>query len=148
MKKSQLSKRDIKEILLNFPQAQISKKDRAELIDNSIVILNDKPLFFLKDSKYIPTLRQVIDNDLGLKKIYVDSGAIPFVIKGADIMRPGITKIDDDIEIDDFVIIVDDTHGKPLAIGQALYDSENLKKSTSGKVIRNLHFVGDHIWTM
>ena len=150
MKLSQLSKKDIKKILMDIPTAPVSKKDKAELLDNKIVLINGKPFFFINDGHYIPTLKLIFDKttSLGLNYITVDKGAISFVIKGADIMRPGITKIDEGISIGDIVIIIDETHSKPLAIGKSLMDSDNLKSSTSGKVIKNLHYVGDEIWNI
>ena len=148
MKISQLSKRDIKDILIQLPSAPLSVKDKVQLLDNKIILVNDKPSFFLKDKSYIPTLKLILRNIFPAKKITVDMGAIPFVIKGADIMRPGISDIDAGINKGDWVVIVDENHKKPLAIGEALMDSEDLKSSKSGKVIRNLHFVGDDIWNL
>jgi PUA-domain protein len=146
--KVQLSKRDLKEILSKFEtyNLNISKKDKAEIVDKKIILINDKPFFFLQKSTYIPTLNYIINNNTPIKKITVDKGAIPFVIKGADIMRPGIVDIEQDINQNDYVLIIDQTHKKPLAIGLSLYDSETLKSQTKGKVIKNLHYVGDEIW--
>jgi predicted ribosome-associated RNA-binding protein Tma20 len=41
---------------------------------------------------------------------------------------------------------VDEKHGKPIAIGEILYDKDAAKKVTHGVVVRNVHFVGDKIW--
>ena len=53
----------------------------------------------------------------------VDTGAIPYVVNGADIMRPGIVAVTDDVKANAPVQIVDERHGKPLAIGIALFDA-------------------------
>ncbi len=148
MKISQLSKKDIKKILIQLPYAPLSIKDKVQLLDDKIILVNDRPSFFLKDKSYIPTLKLILRDILPIKKITVDMGAVPFVIKGADIMRPGIADIDNSINKGDWVVIVDENNKKPLAIGEALMDSEELKSSKSGKVIRNLHFVGDDIWNL
>ena len=73
-------------------------------------------------------------------------GAIKFVVNGADIMRPGITEIQDGIEKDKFVVVIDEKNKKPLAVGLALFNSQEMQTATSGKVIKNIHFVGDEIW--
>ena len=73
-------------------------------------------------------------------------GAIKFVINGADIMRPGITEIEEGIAKDELVVIIDERNKKPLVVGIALYDSAEMKKITSGKVVKNIHYVGDEIW--
>ena len=61
-------------------------------------------------------------------------------------MRPGITHIDDRIEKEDFVVVVDETHDKALAVGIAMYCSGERRKLENGKVIKNVHQVGDEIW--
>ena len=81
-----------------------------------------------------------------LKTITVDMGAVKFVVKGADIMRPGITKIDETIESNDLVTIVDEKHNKPIGIGLALFSGKEMLKVTSGKCVKNLHYVSDKIW--
>ena len=73
-------------------------------------------------------------------------GAVKFVTKGADIMRPGITEIEDGIQKDTFVTIIDQNNKKPLAIGKSLFNSEELRNTKEGKVIKNVHYVGDEIW--
>ena len=73
-------------------------------------------------------------------------GAIKFVVNGADIMRPGITKIEDNIEANDFIVIVDENNQKPIAIGISLLNSEDLRNTKDGKHIKNIHYVGDKIW--
>jgi len=109
--------------------------------------VNRLPMFFQHEELYAPTLKALQEHDL-LKRVVVDMGAIKFVVSGADIMRPGITRIDPGIGKGDFVVIVDETHGKPLAVGIAAYSSEEMQASDSGKVIQNIHYVGDHIWSL
>ena len=83
-----------------------------------------------------------------LKKITVDMGAVKFVVNGADIMRPGIVEIEEGILKDEFVAVIDKNNQKPLAVGIALFSSEEMKSMTSGKVIKNIHYVGDELWRM
>ena len=71
--------------------------------------------------------------------------AVKFIANGADVMRPGIKEFDN-FKKNQIIIIVDETHQKPLAIGEALVSSEEMKSLDSGKVIKNLHHVGDKIW--
>ena len=81
-----------------------------------------------------------------LPNVIVDMGAIPYVCKGADVMSPGVVRIDNDFRKGDLVVIRDVNHGKALAIASALVSSENFKDMTKGKAFRNLHYVGDKIW--
>ena len=47
---------------------------------------------------------------------------------------------------EDIVLIIDETHGKPLAIGISLITGEEMVKNDSGKAIETKHYVGDDIW--
>ena len=93
---------------------------------------------------FYPTLRcKCVDS---LPAVIVDMGAIPFVCKGADVMAPGITEIKTPFEEGALVVIRDVKHGKALAIGKALRSSTSIMTEKKGKVIHNLHYVGDKIW--
>jgi PUA domain protein len=81
-----------------------------------------------------------------LPKIVVDMGAVPYVCKGADIMAPGIVRIEGEFSRGDLVLVVDVKHGKMLVLGEALYDGESAKKVKKGAVVKSLHFVSDKIW--
>ena len=73
-------------------------------------------------------------------------GAVPFISKGADVMRPGIKEIDSNIEKHGPVIIIDEKHGKPIAVGIAMYSFDEISSMKEGKVIKTLHYIGDKIW--
>jgi PUA-domain protein len=81
-------------------------------------------------------------------KIVVDMGAVPYVCKGADVMAPGVSSINGNFETDGLLVIVDERHNKPLSVGMALLNSEEMKTKKKGKVIKTLHYVGDKLWTM
>jgi PUA domain protein len=81
-----------------------------------------------------------------LPNVIVDMGAIPYVCKGADVMSPGIVKIDGVFEEEALIIVRDVNHGKALAIGRAIVSSVDMENMPKGKAINNLHYVGDKIW--
>lgn len=144
--KKQLSGKETKELLEKLPESLriFSKKDKLELVDN-IYKLNEKPFLIVINNKLIPHLKSVADVSK-FKCVTVDMGAVKFVVSGADIMRPGIRYIDDGFSKDDYVIIIDEMHKKPLAIGLALFSSDEMKNMNTGKVIKNIHYVGDEFW--
>ena len=100
----------------------------------------------LIDEKPFPTLKAALANEIHGKKVTVDMGAIRFVSNGADIMSPGIVAADENINPGDIVLIIDETHGKPLAIGISLITGEEMVENDSGKAIETKHYVGDDIW--
>ena len=77
--------------------------------------------------------------------VTVDAGAVSFVSDGADVMRPGITEADEDIEAGDLVAIAEESHGKVLAIGRAKTSGDDMVGS-EGKVVESLHHVGDELY--
>ena len=117
----------------------------AESAVGNVYLVNDKPLFFKIEKKVLPTLL-FQDFVSQAPKIVVDMGAIPYVCNGADVMAPGIVRVEGEFSKDDLVLIVDEKHGKPLAVGESLNDSESVRNAKQGAVIKNVHFVSDKIW--
>lgn len=154
MARSTLSKREIKEIIpLLSPIVEVFPKQKVEIIGmekSSVMFIDDHALLFGFEGKWLPLLRHVISGELKppYKKIAVDMGAIKFIANGADIMRPGITQIEDGISAGDPVLIVDEKHGKTLAIGVALLNSEEMRAAPGGKVVKNAHAAGDRLWEL
>jgi PUA domain protein len=143
MKKA-MNNKEAKEFIDSVKSFDIDKKSRLEK-DEDIIIIDGIPSFFFLDGKLIPTLKMLMVKN-NLKKITVDMGAIPFVIKGADIMRPGIKIIEENICKEDYVLVVDEKFSKPLSVGKALFPTEEMRELKNGKVIKNIHYVGDRIW--
>lgn len=44
------------------------------------------------------------------------------------------------------LLIVDEKFGKNIALGLADVDSTAMKSANRGKVVMNVHYVGDEIW--
>jgi len=148
MKRLQLRSKDLTEKLVEY-NLTIDKKQRVELIDDKIILIDNEPSFFYHQNnqvnKLIPTLKYLQKNNI-LKTCTIDMGAVKFIINGADLMRPGIKEIDQTIKKDDIISIIDINNKKPIAIGIALFDSSEIQSMTSGKVIKNIHYVGDELW--
>lgn len=161
MKKQFLRGSEIKKIAQDMQNKYsielLNKKDKIEVVeteDITVLLKNDVPLLFKHKiteedeirEEWIPTLKTTFSAEIKLKKITVDKGAIKFVLNGADIMRPGITQIEPGIEKNELILIIEELQNKPLALGIALYDSEEMKTKEQGKVIENIHCLNDKIW--
>ena len=147
MKSTPLKVKELNKRIEHF-EVSYHKKDQVVLLEDDkykLILVNKKPEFFYYQDKVVPTLKLLQKKEV-LKTITVDMGAVKFVINGADIMRPGIVDIEDGINENDFIVIVDVNNQKPLAVGIALLDSEEMRSATSGKVIKNIHYVGDELW--
>ena len=77
--------------------------------------------------------------------VTIDSGALKFVCNGAKVMRPGIINFDS-FKKGEIVAVKDQTHGKTVAVGLALEDSDVAKGMDKGYIIDTVHYISDKIW--
>jgi len=122
--------------------------EKITLDEYSIILVDGKPLLFEIEGQLFPTVRGALEMELKNRIVTIDKGAIRFVSNGADIMAPGIVDADPEIEEGDFVIIVEETYRKPLAIGKALMKGPQMVEADSGKAIKSITYVGDKLWNM
>ena len=155
-KRHLLKKREHKEEIARIEQeigssiTQLDTKTQLEggiLDDGSrILLLNGEIIFFEHEGRMFPALRALLDDLIDVPRVTVDMGAVRFVVNGADIMRPGITEIDDRVKENGIVVIVDENHSKPLAVGVAKMSAESLRAASGGKVIKSIHHINDDLW--
>lgn len=150
MDRKQLGKKEIEKINQEIEKSFglkdfIDNDARVTLADEKYVLIDSDACFFYKDNKLIPCLKMVIKNNF-LKKVSIDKGAVKFISSGADVMRPGIVELDKSIKKGEIVSVVDSVYKVPVAVGEALFDGSEIASMKSGKVIKNLHHVGDDAW--
>jgi len=141
----------LKELRSTFGDAVDTFADKrfetATADDIPIVMIEGEVVLFKIGDNYFPTVKGVLQLGLRSNLVTVDAGAVRFVVNGADVMCPGIVSADDNIEPDDPVIIIEETHKKPLAIGTALMPGDQMNAS-SGKAVKSVHYVGDKLWNL
>ena len=150
-KRNFLKKKKIKEIKSQLGEYGdlLQGKKNVEILEaepNSFILVDGEPYIIIIDDKPFPTLKAALSNQIDGKTVTVDMGAIKFVSNGADIMSPGIVDASEGVEPGDIVLIIDETHGKPLAIGVSLIKGEEMIENDSGKAVETKHYVGDDIW--
>ncbi len=127
-----------------------ARKPSVEVAEASAVRVyyaDGRPIMARVKGTLIPTL--LFEKSLRiLPKIVVNMGAVPYVCNGADVLAPGVVEIEGVFGVDDFVVVVDERHQKPLAVSVALSDSEAVRGLSRGKVAKNLHYVGDALWNL
>ena len=114
-------------------------------VDREVVLVDGDPLVASFDGDLFVTVRGANAHPPEGHVVTVDSGAISFVSDGANVMRPGITEATDDIAPGDLVVIVEEAHGKALAVGRAETDGPDMV-GDSGRVVKSLHHVGDELY--
>ena len=77
--------------------------------------------------------------------VTVDMGAVKFVCKGANVMRPGIIKFSD-FESGEIVCVIEESQNKFLAVGRAEMSSKEAEDANKGEVIKNMHYISDDFW--
>jgi PUA domain protein len=137
------------EELRRLPKQQhLTHKARVEIEtvkDSEIVFVDGVAIAFRRKGKLAPVLTNTSALE-GMPSIVVDMGAVPHVAGGADIMAPGIRKVNGEFAESQLIVVVDEKHGKSLAVGRALIGSGAMATTKKGKVVENVHYVGDLIW--
>lgn len=141
--KRKKSRKLLTELSGAFGDIAADKVETAAFEDKELYLFNESVAFVKDENGLYPFLGGTYVDSL--PKVVVDMGAIRFVCNGADVMAPGITEMDG-FESGDLVVIRDVTHGKALAVGIANKSSVEIEASRKGKVIKNIHYVGDKLW--
>lgn len=131
-------------ILLDAPRSA-----QVEIIEPEdgvvFLVIDDRFTFVEMGGSIVPFVgsRAVVDT---LPSARIDDGAVKFILKGADVMRPGISSYDDWGEKERLVVVRDQAKGRGLAVGRALVPSSEMASMTKGACIRNIHHAGDRAW--
>ncbi|WP_371717006.1 RNA-binding protein [Thermococcus sp. 101 C5] len=164
--KHPLSKKDVKKIIEEMTKMfgeevatkLISKNDQVLVGEfdktTQILFVNGKPRFIRREKLIFPlviTLYELSDKEdlrKWKRRVVVDQGAVPHILNGADVMAPGIVDADEEIKEGDFVFVVEEQYGRPLAIGIALMDGKTMKEKPKGKAVKIIHHAKDKIWEL
>ncbi|HDI12016.1 MAG TPA: DUF1947 domain-containing protein [Candidatus Bathyarchaeota archaeon] len=123
------------------------KIEVAEFNGIKIFIFDSKPLIASHEDALFPTL--IFDDSLrSLPKVIVDMGAVPHICNGADVMAPGMVELEGKFCKGDLIAVLDEKNRKLIAVGMALKDSEEIVGAKRGRVVKNLHYVGDKLWRL
>ncbi len=159
MRRHLLSKKDVKK-LANEVDSRIAEvlrsSENVELyeVDNNLTlfIVDGKPLFAkvrikIDDKeveKYIPLITLFYTKNIDYPYVKVDNGAVPRILNGADVMRPGIREISGEFNKGD-IVAVRDLKDRTIAVTISLYPKKDIESMQKGKVLKNIHYLGDKI---
>jgi PUA domain protein len=127
---------------MEFPKI---KNLKVHQITNDAQIITGQGIKILKiDDDYLPFLSEteILEK---FPSVTVDMGAVKFMCKGANLMRPGIKKFTE-FEKDKLVCIIEESQHKFLAVGKAMVSSSELEEMEKGEVIKNMHYISDNFW--
>jgi PUA domain protein len=127
---------------MEFPRIKNLKvhqitEDAQIIVGTGVKILktNNEHLPFLSETNLLEKFPYVM----------VDMGAVKFICKGANVMRPGI-KNHNEFEKEEIVCIIEESQHKFLAVGKSFVSSSEIEKMERGEVIKNLHYISDKFW--
>ena len=154
-------------IIEQFPRLEtlvddiIPKKDPLLLVKGkgdfaffTFAIANNEVLFYQsgKDAPWLPTLRVLHKYPSIMPKMQVDQGAIKFVLRGANIMAPGLTSAggayEKGIGKGSPVQITAEGCEHACAIGIMSIDASELESKPTGQAIESVHSLGDGLWKL
>ena len=127
---------------IEFPKMKNVKVH--QILDDAQIITGDGLKILKVDEDYLPFLSE-IEMLEKFPTVTVDMGAVKFMCKGANLMRPGIKKFTE-FEKDQIVCIVEESQHKFLAVGKSLVSSSELETMEKGEVINNMHYISDRFW--
>ena len=127
---------------IEFPKMKNVKVH--QILDDAQIITGDGLKILKVDEDYLPFLSE-IEMLEKFPTVTVDMGAVKFMCKGANLMRPGIKKFTE-FEKDKIVCIVEESQHKFLAVGKSLVSSAELETMEKGEVINNMHYISDRFW--
>lgn len=151
-KRYHLKKKKLKEFKdkLGPYSSLIPSKSKVEILESDLpdlILVDGDPLIMILDDEPFPTLKGALKHPIESQVVVVDMGAVKFMASGADVMSPGIVEADPQIQEGDTVIVVDENHHKPLAMGTAIINGQEMVESNKGKAVKTLHYIGDKIGT-
>lgn len=150
MKSNLISKRETAALLqtvasrwkMGFPKI---KNLRVYQIADDARLITGKGVRILEiNQEYLPFLSEVQLLER-FPHVVVDMGAVKFMCKGANVMRPGI-KGHSEFEDGSIVCVVEESQRKFLAVGRAVVPSSELDGMEKGEVLKNLHYISDKFW--
>jgi len=149
MKRHMLRKKETKMIIKQLKETTgieiKGEMERVEFNDEVVILVDGEPIILEYEGKYYFTVYGLLKFRPERGKVVVDKGAMPYIINGADVMKPGIIYADDNIKKGEFVYVVVEEKETPLAVGIALVDGKEMRNG-KGKAVKNIHHLKDKIW--
>ncbi|HUI00235.1 MAG TPA: PUA domain-containing protein [Nitrososphaerales archaeon] len=156
MKRQVVSKRDSKDLIAEVEAStgvhlELPRSAQVEILepdDETRFVIIDGRFAFVAlqgDKSYVPYVGSP-DAVALFPSVSIDEGALKYIIKGADVMRPGISKYDEWGEAGKLVVVREDKKGRAAAVGRAAVASSEMAELKKGNCVKNLHHAGDKFW--
>jgi PUA domain protein len=156
MKRQVVSKHDSRDLIAEVERSsgthlEVPRSAQVEILepdDDSKFVIIDGRFIFVNGGEgggYLPYVGSAEAVGL-LPSLTIDEGAVKYIIKGADVMRPGIVKYDEWGEAGKLVVVRESKKGRAVAVGKAAVASSEMAALKKGNCVKNLHHAGDKYW--
>jgi len=155
LKRQVVSKHDSRELIAEIERSagvhlEVPRSAQVEILEpdeESKFVIIDGRFTFVSGGEggYLPFVGSAAAVGL-FPSATIDEGALKYIIKGADVMRPGISKYDEWGEAGKLVIVREDKKGRAAAVGRTAVASSEMAELKKGNCIKNLHHAGDRFW--
>jgi PUA domain protein len=157
LKRQVVSKHDSRDLIAEVERSAGIHLDVARSAQVEILEPGDETKFVIIDGKftfvsggtgggYLPFVGSPEAVAL-FPSVTIDEGALKYIIKGADVMRPGISKYDEWGEAGRLVVVREDKKGRAAAVGRTSVASSEMAELKKGNCVKNLHHAGDKFWS-
>ncbi len=154
MKRRVVSKHDSRELIAEVERStgvhlEVPRSAQVEILEpneqTKFVIIDGRYTFVSVEGGYLPFVGS--SEAAGLfPSVTIDEGALKYIVKGADVMRPGIIKYDDWGEAGKLVVVREGKKGRAAAVGRTAVASSEMADLKKGNCVKSLHHAGDRFW--
>ena len=126
------------EIGLTIPPGNMEVEEKKK---NRCYYIDGKPCLFLTET-LIPTLLTLNDLKPEARTVTVDDGAVPHIMRGANVFAQGIINLDPDISSGN-TVFVRDSRKNYIAVGVATRSGPDIMNDRKGEAVKILHYPDD-----
>lgn len=162
--KKALNKKDSRLFWESVLRGSSNERGQQNITESKCVGYHDMSIVFANDDAvgvrvgkcdFIPSLYTIWRYSAILPRIYVHSALTHYLLGGAHLMLPGISRVvasmPNSFSKNEIVSIYCIGNPMAVAVGRALYDRDQILAAPvdqKGKAVDILHFFGDHLWLL
>jgi len=154
LKRHVVSKHDSRDLIAELERSsgvrfEVPRSAQVEVLEpddsTKFVIVDGRFVFLAEGEGYLPYVGSPEVTGL-FPSLTIDEGAVKFIVKGADVMRPGISKYDEWGEAGKLIVVREDKKGRAVAVGRTMVASSEMAEMKKGNCVKNMHHAGDKFW--
>ncbi len=113
-----------------------------------IFFVDGVPMAFASEGRVMPTVKGLLAYPATERFVTVDEGAVSFILRGADVMAPGVVDADPKVAVGDAVWVREVKHLRPLAVGIAVMSGPEMAAAEKGRAVKTVHHLRDKLWDL